>query len=588
MHSESQQIAQSILTGFERHFSFFQEISSAARQRFERADWQAVREASAKRISFYDLRVKEAIGRLKASFDIESLDEQLWQEVKQIYTGLLRAHSRPELAETFYNSVFCRLFDRRYYDNDKIFIESQVDRQELTDRYRVYMSFQVDDGGLEGCVWDILSAFYFSLPYDDIERDCQRVAKSLAQQGRFETPPKALRFDVLESPFYRNKAAYLIGRMVYDDEIRPFILPLINNEQGALYVDALLTRGRHVEALFSFARAYFMAKTPVPTATVSFLKSIMPYKTLSELYMSIGLHKQAKNEFYRDLLSHLDESEDQFIRAAGTPGLVMQVFTLPSFPYVFKVIRDHFPPQKEVTHKQIKQRYLQVKKHDRIGRMADTLDFADVALPLNRIEPSLLEELQNTIANQLEIDEDKLVIRHLYIERRMTPLNLYLGETDEQQVREILDDWGLALKQLMGVNIFPGDLLFKNFGVNCQQKVVFYDYDEICYLSECNFRKIPPPRSSLDLFRDEPWYSVNPNDIFPEEFITFVSTDPEIRKTLLELHPDLFDPCSWRNAQESLKAGMQADVFPYPQELRFSHNREIVEDSDYLPMAGAL
>jgi isocitrate dehydrogenase kinase/phosphatase len=413
------------------------------------------------------------------------------------------------------------------------------------------------------------------------------VAKSLTQQGRFEVPPKDLRFDVLESPFYRNKAAYLIGRMVYDDEIRPFILPLINNEQGALYVDALLTRGRHVEALFSFARAYFMAKTPVPTATVSFLKSIMPHKTLSELYMSIGLHKQAKNEFYRDLLSHLDESEDQFVRAAGTPGLVMQVFTLPSFPYVFKVMRDHFPPQKEVTHKQIKERYLQVKKHDRIGRMADTLDFADVALPLSRIEPSLLEELQNTIANQLEIDEDKLVIRHLYIERRMTPLNLYLGETNQQQAREILDDWGLALKQLMGVNIFPGDLLFKNFGVNCQQKVVFYDYDEICYLSECNFRKIPPPRSSLDLFRDEPWYSVNPNDIFPEEFITFVSTDPEIRKTLLELHPDLFDPGSWRNAQESLKAGIQADVFPYPQKLRFSRNRETVEDSDYLAMAGA-
>ena len=252
------------------------------------------------------------------------------------------------------------------------------------------------------------------------------------------------------------------------------------------------------------------------------------------------------------------------------------------------MIRDKFPPQKEVTHKLIKERYLQVKKHDRIGRMADTLDFADVALPLDRIEPSLLEELQNTIANQLEVDGDKLVIRHLYIERRMTPLNLYLEEVDEQQAREILDDWGLSLKQLMGVNIFPGDLLFKNFGVNCQQKVVFYDYDEICYLSECNFRKIPTPRSSLDLFRDEPWYSVNPNDIFPEEFITFVSTDPKIRKMLMELHPDLFDSSSWKNAQECLAAGMQADVFPYPQKLRFSQNLEQTKGTEQLLAAGAL
>jgi isocitrate dehydrogenase kinase/phosphatase len=587
MQNQPRQIAQSILTGFERHFSFFQEISSAARQRFERADWQAVREASAKRISFYDLRVQEAIERLKSSFDIDSLDERLWQEVKQIYSGLLRSHSRPELAETFYNSVFCRLFDRRYYDNDKIFIESQVDRHELSERYRVYMSFHVDDGELKGCLWDMLSAFYFSLPYESIERDCQRMAESLTEQAGFETLPKDLRFDILESPFYRNKAAYLIGRMVYGDKVRPFIMPLINNEQGALYVDALLIRGKDVEAVFSFARAYFMAKTPVPTATVAFLQSIMPYKTLSELYMSIGLHKQAKNEFYRDLLSHLEESEDLFVRAAGTPGLVMQVFTLPSFPYVFKVIRDQFPPQKEVTRKQIKARYLQVKKHDRIGRMADTLDFADVALPIDRIEPSLMEELQKTIANQLEIDDDKLVIRHLYIERRMIPLNLYLEKTDEPQTREILTDWGLALKQLMGVNIFPGDLLFKNFGVNCQQKVVFYDYDEICYLSECNFRKIPPPHSSLDLFRDEPWYSINPNDIFPEEFITFVSTDPKIRRILLELHPDLFEPGCWKQAQDSLLAGRQADVFPYPQKLRFSRDNDPAITPAQLRMAGA-
>jgi isocitrate dehydrogenase kinase/phosphatase len=587
MQSQSQQVAQSILTGFERHFSFFQEISSAARLRFEHADWQAVREASAKRISFYDLRVKEAIARLRTNFDIESLDEGLWQEVKQIYTTLLRSHSRPELAETFYNSVFCRLFDRRYYDNDKIFIESQVNRDELAERYRVYMSFHVADSGLKGCIWDMLSAFYFSLPYEDITRDSLRVANTLMEQTGFETLPKDLRFDILESPFYRNKAAYLIGRMVYGGKVRPFIMPLINNEQGALYVDTLLVRGRHVEGVFSFARAYFMAKTPVPAATVTFLQSIMPYKTLSELYMSIGLHKQAKNEFYRDLLNHLDDSEDQFVTAAGTPGLVMQVFTLPSFPYVFKVIRDHFPPQKEVTHQLIKERYLQVKKHDRIGRMADTLDFADVALPLKRIEPSLLKALQETITSQLEIDGDKLVIRHLYIERRMTPLNLYLQEADESQEREILDDWGLALKQLMGVDIFPGDLLFKNFGVNCQKKVVFYDYDEICYLRECHFRRIPTPRSSLDLFRDEPWYSINPNDIFPEEFITFVSTDPKVRKILMEIHPDLFDADCWTRAQINLDAGIQADVFPYPQKLRFSRYLENTEESNELKLVSA-
>ncbi len=579
MQDRPQLIAQSILTGFERHFSFFQEISSTARQRFEHADWEAVREASAKRISFYDLRVQEAIARLRSNFDIDELNEGPWQRIKQIYAGLLKTHSRPELAETFYNSVFCRLFDRRYYDNDKIFIESQVDREELSERYRVYMSFHVAEGGLSGTIWDILSAFYFSLPYEDIKRDCDLVARSLLDQAGFGTLPEDMRFDLLESPFYRNKAAYIIGRMVYGDKVRPFILPLMNNENGALYVDTLLIREDHVEAVFSFARAYFMAKTPVPTATVVFLQSIMPYKTLAELYNSIGFHKQGKNEFYRDLLNHLATSDDLFVTAAGTPGMVMQVFTLPSFPYVFKVIRDRFPPQKEVTHKQVKARYQQVKKHDRIGRMADSLDFIDVALPIDRIETSLLRELQETVASKLEYDGDMLVIKHLYIERRMVPLNLYLQDANRSRIRQILDDWGLALKQLMGVNIFPGDLLFKNFGVNCQGKVVFYDYDEICYLSEVNFRKIPPPRSSLDLYRDEPWYSINPNDVFPEEFITFVTTNTGIRQILMELHPELFDYRYWKKAQQNLEAGIQADVFPYSQRLRFERP-ETARDED--------
>ena len=565
-----QQIAQAILTGFDRHFSFFQEISSAARQRFERADWESVREASAKRISFYDLRVQEAIKKVSSHFGIQQLDEGLWQEVKLRYTGLLQNHSRPELAETFYNSVFCRMFDRKYFDNDKIFIESQVNRQELAARYRVYMSFHAADGGLRNSFWEILSSFYYNLPYEDVERDSQYLEEAFLQQTGFETIPADLRFDMLESPFYRNKAAYLIGRMVYGDEMRPIIIPLMNSDAGTIYVDTLLTQHRWVEAVFSFARAYFMVKTPVPTATVEFLRSIMPDKTLADLYMSIGLHKQAKNEFYRDLLKHLQRSQDPFIIAPGTPGLVMQVFTLPSFPYVFKVIRDKFPPQKEVTPQLVKQRYLQVKKHDRVGRMADTLDFIDVALPVDRIDPQLLEELKRSIPSKLEFEGDFVVIKHLYIERRMTPLNLYLEETDEEETREILYDWGKAVKQLMGVNIFPGDLLFKNFGVNCQRKVVFYDYDEICYLTECNFRKIPPPRTPEDLYRDEPWYSVNPNDVFPEEFITFISTDPKVRKILMEVHPELFDADFWRGTQEDVVAGRQADVFPYPRRARFS------------------
>ncbi|TNF57077.1 MAG: bifunctional isocitrate dehydrogenase kinase/phosphatase [Gammaproteobacteria bacterium] len=566
----ARQIARSILTGFDRHYSIFQEITSSARKRFERADWESGRVASANRINFYDLRVLETIEKVRSAFGIQDLNEPLWQEVKRAYQALLARHSRPELAETFYNSVFCRLFDRKYFNNDNIFLISTVDREALAAGYLVYMSFHPRDGGLEHCVWEILSAFYFSLPYEDIQRDTQRIAAAFRARGPFGAQiPDEVRIDVLESPFYRNKAAYLIGRVVLGQECHPFIIPLVNNEAGEIFADTLLTTRKQMELVFSFTRAYFMVKTPVPAATVDFLHSLMPGKSLSDLYMSIGFLKQAKNEFYRDFLTHLADSEDCLQIAPGTRGLVMLVFTLASFPYVFKVIRDRFPPQKDVTRQQVKQRYLQVKHHDRMGRMADTLEFSDVAFPINRFAPELLAELEKEIPSLIEREGDMLVIRHLYIERRMTPLDLYLAKASPAEQRAILDDWGLAIKELMGVNIFPGDLLFKNFGVTRQGRVVFYDYDEICYLSECKFRKIPQARTLDDEMSAEPWYTVNPGDVFPEEFPTFLTTSQEIRRILFDTHPEIYDYRYWQQRQKKTASGVWEDIFPYDQQLRF-------------------
>ena len=564
------QLARAILTGFERHYSFFAEITSDARQRFERADWDAVREASAQRISFYDARVGETISKLHTNFEIKCLDEPLWREIKRIYTEMLRHHSRPELAETFFNSVFCQLFERKYYHNDNIFVTSTVDREELAARYRVYMSFHPRAAGLEHCIWEILSAFYFSIPYEDVDRDAERIADAFRERApKAAAATEELRIDMLESPFYRNKAAYLIGRVAWGEEIQPFVIPLMNNEQGAIYADTLLTTDDQMEAVFSFARAYFMAKTPVPAATVDFLHSLMPDKPLAELYMSIGFQKQAKNEFYRDFLDHLEKTDDLFKIAEGTPGMVMLVFTLPSYGYVFKVIRDRFPPPKDVTHEIVKQRYQQVKLHDRVGRMADTLEFSDVAFPIDRFPPEMMAELKAEVPSLLEFDDDVLVIRHLYIERRMLPLNLFLEEADDEERQMALGDWGLAIKQLMAVNIFPGDLLFKNFGVNCLGKVVFYDYDEIAYLTDCNFRRIPPPMTPEDELSAEPWFSVGPNDIFPEEFPTFLCQDPGVRQILNETHPELFDYRYWRARQKDIRNGVHGDVFPYSSRISF-------------------
>lgn len=571
MQTLAAQVAATILGCFDKHFAFFSEVTAGARDRFERADWQAVQQAGGERIHLYDQRVRETVTRLRATYAIAEPEPALWQRVKSCYGELLQQHLQPELAETFYNSVFCNMFDRNYYNNHNIFVESGADRARLVETHRGYMSFYPRDRGLHAAVAELLESFYFSVPFEDLPRDVDLIVEAFQRDSPLRRyADDSLRIDVLDTPFFRNKAAYLIGRAIHGDTCLPFVVPLMNRAHGALYADALLTTGDQLGVVFSFARAHFMVKTPVPAATVDFLQSVLPNKPLAELYMCLGFHKQAKNEFYREFLQHLSQSEDRFVAAPGIRGMVMSVFTLPSFPYVFKVIRDRFAPPKDTTRQAVQRKYLLVKTHDRIGRMADTLEFSDVAFPRHRFSESLLQELQAVAPSVLDLEDERVVIRHCYIERRMRPLNLFLEQASPEERRAAVADWGLAIKELMSVNIFPGDLLFKNFGVTRSGRIVFYDYDELCYLTECNFRPLPQPRYPEEEMAAEPGFHVAPEDVFPEEFVTFVTTDADTRRALQDCHPELLDYRYWRRRQDEVRAGAYGDVFPYPEGLRFA------------------
>jgi len=570
MQAKAHQIARTILAGFDKHFAFFTEVTGAARERFERADWAGVQRLAAERIHLYDQRVREAVAKVRLTHAIGELQEPLWQRVKQAYVELLQQHRRPELAETFYNSVFCNMFDRKYYNNDNIFVESVADRARLAQAHVPYVSFFPGDRGLDSAVREVVSSFYFQVPFEDLERDVRYIVAAFRARSPLRAvAPEELRIDVLETPFFRNKAAYLIGRVTGGETCVPFVIPLMNNERGGLYADTLLVEGDQLGRVFSFARGYFLVKTPVPAATVDFLQRLLPTKRLAEIYMSIGFHKQAKNEFYRDFLHHLQASDDTFVVAPGAKGMVMLVFTLPSYPFVFKVIRDRFAPPKDTTRAAVKEKYLLVKMHDRVGRMADTLEYSDVAFPRGRFSPELLAELQREVPSLLEIEDRHVIIKHCYIERRMRPLNLFLEQASPEERRACIDDWGLAVKELMAANIFPGDLLFKNFGVTRSGRIVFYDYDEICYLTDCVFRRIPAARFPDEELAAEPSFAVGPHDVFPEEFLTFVTTDAERRGVLLDTHPELLDAAYWRRRQEEVREGVFADVYPYGEEIRF-------------------
>jgi len=568
------EVARTILAGFDRHYRLFREASARAKQLFERADWAAMRELARERIQMYDRRVREAVDAVRARFPEAESDESLWPAIKLAYIPLLHEHRQPECAETFYNSVACQVLERRYYRNEFIFWRPAVATEHLEGDELAYRSYYPPRKGLKRTLSAIVRGFDLANPWEDLHRDLRSVVRAL--RARFARPARArpsLQIQVLASLFIRNKAAYVVGKVVNGAEEVPFAVPILQNERGELYLDALLLDADRLIVLFSFARAYFFVDMEVPAAYVSFLRQLMPRKPRAEMYMAVGLAKQGKTLFYRDLFYHLKHSSDLFTVAPGIKGMVMLVFTLPSFPYVFKVIRDRFAPPKDMDRQTVMDKYQLVKMHDRVGRMADTLEYSLVALPLARFAPELLEELRDEAASNVEFEDDRIVIKHMYIERRMQPLNLYLeeaiGDGAAARVRQALHEYGDAIKELAGAGIFPGDMLLKNFGVTRHERVVFYDYDEIAYLTECNFRRIPPPRSIEDEMSAEPYWSIGPHDVFPEQFERFLVTGPELRALFLEHHADLMDPQFWTDKQTRLRAGVQEDVFPYPAEIRF-------------------
>jgi isocitrate dehydrogenase kinase/phosphatase len=574
-------IAHAMLEGFNKHYRLFREVSREAKTRFENADWKAQQQAQRDRIDFYDARVHECVERLQTEFDAERQPMEVWQQVKLHYIGLLTNHYQPECAETFFNSVTCKILHRSYFHNDFIFVRPAVSTDYIENEepaalptYRAYYPHK--DGMRKTCE-RILTNFQLRNPFEDLQRDVGYVIKAFEErfgeldeaEGRSPRLSFNFQIQVLSSLFFRNKGAYVIGKIVNGYDEIPFALPLLLNERREVYVDAVLSTRDELLMLFSFARAYFMVDMEIPSAYVQFLRGLMPSKPRAELYSAIGLQKQGKTLFYRDFLAHLRHSSDQFIVAPGIKGLVMCVFTLPSFPYVFKVIKDWYPPPKDTTREQIQGKYLLVKQHDRVGRMADTWEYSNVAFPRNRFSPELVQELRQTCASLFEEDGDDYVIRHCYIERRMIPLNLYLQTADDEALDRAVADYGQAIKDLVAANIFPGDMLWKNFGVTRQGKVVFYDYDEIEYVTDCNFRRVPAPRTEEDEMSGEVWYAVGKGDVFPETFATFLLGDPRVRRAFMRHHPDLLDAAFWQGCKDRILAGHVHDVYPYAREKRF-------------------
>jgi len=557
-------IAKLILEGFDDYREHFRQITNGARVRFEQAQWQEIQQASAARINLYEEKVAEVSELLhQAHVDEVLLDVSQWPLVKSAYIALIDLRFDDELAETWFNSIFCGLFKHDQISDGCMFIHTTRPALRVNERAPQVRQYH-PQGDLEAALRQLFEDYRFEVPYEDLERDLGHVLSQLRQNlPDWVCKDPELSIELFASRLYRNKGAYVVGRIFTRDEQWPLVIPFLHREGQGIQVDALITDEAEVSIIFSFTRSYFMVRVGYPAEFIGFLRRIMPGKHIAELYTSIGFYKHGKSEFYRALINHLANVDDKFIMAPGVRGMVMSVFTLPGFNTVFKIIKDRFSPSKNVDRATVLEKYRMVKSVDRVGRMADTQEFADFRFPLSKFDPECLAELLEVAPSTVQVEGDVVLVRHCWTERRMTPLNIYLEHANEAQVRDALEEYGLAIKQLAAANIFPGDMLLKNFGVTRHGRVVFYDYDEICYLTEVNFRKIPEARYPEDEMSSEPWYSVGPLDVFPEEFPPFLFVDIRQRRLFNQLHGDLFTSEYWQGLQTAIREGKVIDVFPY-------------------------
>jgi len=566
-------MAKTILNGFRSYFADYLNSTLSAKARYEKADWHGVRQANVERLELYKDKITQTVQYLEMVTNKDIANLSLWSEAKKAYTQLVFNFPNFEIAETFFNSVFSDIHDHDKISDDIIYVLSSQLLEAPEAEYSIFVRYEGE--AFRETFQRIIEESEFSLPKEDLTLDLDCIMGVFNQEvvPYIQGPHSAVKFDLLESTFYRGKAAYMVGRVVDGDNTFPMVLVILNNEEGGLYVDTALFTVDELSVVFSFTHNHFMVDAPLPYQYAHFLKSLMPNKLDYEIYNAMGFPKHAKTEFYRQLVGHLNTSEDQFIIAPGIKGMVMTVFTLPSYNIVFKIIKDKFAPPKEVTHQIVREKYRLVSRSDRIGRMADTQEFDDLIFPLNRFSDALVKELQAVAGSQIEIRGDKLLIRHLYTERYMTPLNIYLETANQEEMQSAMEEYGNCIKQLAAANIFPGDMPLKNFGVTRHGRVVFYDYDEIATLTKCNFRKIPEPRTEQEEMQSGTWYTVGPDDIFPEEFRLFFSGNMKARKIFEGMHSDLYDMSFWQNLQAQIRDGYVVDVFPYRRAKRFDRGK---------------
>lgn len=568
------ELAHRVLASFEAYDADFRGLTQRFGALFGERAWIAGQRVALERLLLYSLAMEQLLEEIRDALGGGAGDEELWARARDAFAERTEDRDDGEIARTFFNSVGRRaqgtvgIRPRTEFVGDEVIPGATPPLLHV----RRYPARQPSAELLARVLADF-APYRFADPAGDARKVAGAVSEALRSTSGNEEIDA---FEFAPGLFFRNKGAYLVGRVRRGGDSLPLVIALTHETEG-VRTDAVLTRADEVSVVFGFSRSYFHADLEPDAggarALVDFLHTLMPHRREDELFTSVGYNRHGKTLLFRTLLEHLSRPGASLERAPGVQGLVMIVFTLPTIDVVFKVVRDRFGPPKRTSPSRVRERYRLVFLRDRVGRLADAQEFEGLAFPADRFAPEVIEELQRDADRSVHVGEERVTIDHLYTERRLTPLDVHLRRAaergDEAAERAALLDYGQAIRDLAAADLFPGDLLLKNFGVTRHGRVVFYDYDELALLTDVRFREMPAPRNEFDELRAEPWFFVGEGDVFPEELPAFIGIPERLREEFISRHGDLFTVDFWRQMQERARAREVVDFFPYPESRRF-------------------
>lgn len=574
-----EKIAGLIFSSFHTYYLKYEGITGRAKYRFLNREWAQDVQDGVSRINLHP----EIMGKLKEDVRHVQPDEnfirQHWREIRTSYMRLVKEKSqvgnayRRDLVHTYFYMAQRIFFPRDSIDDPMGLVWDNRANPSIVPGFVVKYE-QGRSGQLRKLLAKIINKSPFSGHLAHAQDDALLGARALelGLQNHGKNIEDLSSLELLSPVFYQTKRAYQVGRVVFKSgEFLPMVLGYAHPESG-VQLDVVLVGEKDVSPLFSYTRSNFHVDVSAYREMVEYLVQMLPNKNRIDFLAAIGFHNPAKEYLKASLRAKLARPNAHFDFAIGVKGNATDVFSVTGFPFVFKIPRELSKKIDFVGRERIIENYRYVHRIDRVGRMLDGLRFQNMRFKKTNFTPELLAYLQENSPSHVRGEGDDVVFDDIFVQKKVIPLNVYLERADDKHTRSALIGLGECIKELISVGIFPGDLMAKNFGVDSDGKVVYYDYDDVDSVSKFQFRNIPAARND-----DEETMALTDRitagdyDIFPEQIATFLLRPKDLEMFRL-YHADLLRAEGWNKLKQSYESGEIPDLFPYPESKRLRHD----------------